>query len=260
MSRPSALCRPVFRQARLLSALWRILRLCPFPYAFSTTLQRFLSSWQKFWLVRCYLSNVLTYYYVEGTFLKVQRTRKKTQVDSFLRRWVRYCMLSAQIRLSEFRRRHFLFRLPRTLPIASIFTTEVVSWDMVSQQCSSIELSKALSVDVFTQTFAHAFIFRTESCEMQDAFSLVFFLRLQSRALSLCFLIPLANAFIFTTKDVTWKAASLQCSVLKIGSWPFPYASIHNVKQAFIIKTDDAIWKTLCIPCSYWELRLFQFP
>ena len=74
---------------------------------------------------------------------------------------------------------------------------------MVSQQCSSIELSKALPVDVFTQTFAHAFIFRTESCEMQDAFSLVFFLRLQSRALSLCFLIPLANAFMFTTKDVT---------------------------------------------------------
>lgn len=74
---------------------------------------------------------------------------------------------------------------------------------MASQQCSSIELSKALSVDVFTQTFAHAFIFRTESCEMQDAFSLVFFLRLQSMALSLCFLIPLANAFIFTTKDVT---------------------------------------------------------
>ena len=36
--------------------------LCHFPYAFCTTLQLFPSSWQKLWVVRCYLPSALNYY------------------------------------------------------------------------------------------------------------------------------------------------------------------------------------------------------
>ena len=73
-----------------------------------------------------------------------------------------------------------------TLFKASIFTTEYTSWVMVSVQCS-VEWSQVLCVYVFILTFAHASVFMTEDNEMQDAFSMVFFLRLQYMALSLYF-------------------------------------------------------------------------
>ena len=44
-----------------------------------------------------------------------------------------------------------------------------------------------LCVHVFILTFAHASVFMTEDNEMQDAFSMVFFLRIQYMALSLYF-------------------------------------------------------------------------
>ena len=57
---------------------------------------------------------------------------------------------------------------------------------MVSVQCS-VEWSQVLCVYVFILTFAHASVFMTEDNEMQDAFSMVFFLRIQYMALSLYF-------------------------------------------------------------------------
>ena len=65
---------------------------------------------------------------------------------------------------------------------------------MVSKQRST-EGSNALYASVFVHSFAHASIFMTEDHEMQDDFSTAFFLRLQYRALSLCFLRQLFNRF-----------------------------------------------------------------
>lgn len=85
--------------------------------------------------------------------------------------------------------------LVHTLAKASIFTTGVVSWDVVAAECPSTELSKLLSVDVFLHTFTHASVLMTEDCGMQDALCTAFFHRFQSVALSLYFLTPLCKSF-----------------------------------------------------------------
>ena len=120
-------------------------------------------------------------------FPNVQHRGKKSLVDSFFKRWVRYCSLSTQTWFSELSRPHVLYLLAYTLFKASIFMSELASWGMVSIQCSFIELSQALFVYVFIHTFAHASIFMTEDSEIQHAF--------------------------------------LRCSFLHFSIWHFPYVS-----------------------------------
>lgn len=61
---------------------------------------------------------------------------------------------------------------------------------MACVQYSPVGFSKARYVHVLVHNFTHATVFMTEACEMLDALSPVFFLRLQSTAHSLCFLTP----------------------------------------------------------------------